>query len=71
MTYKNDPVGPPPTYCSVGLVARSGESGWYRVGGWQGMQPLVWIAGQLQMFNTNQPVEVVYDPTVWETAKGL
>ena len=73
MTYKNDPVGPAPDLCSEGLVARSGNSGWYRVGGWGGegmMQPLVWQDGALCMFNTNQVVEVTYDPAIWENARG-
>ena len=69
MSYKNDPVLAREE--GVGLVTRSGVSGWYRVGGWRGLQPLVWIEGELQMFNTNKPVEVVYDPAIWKVARGL
>jgi hypothetical protein len=68
VTYRNDPVIP--RLADVGLVARSGAE-WYRVGGWRGVQPLVWIEGQLQMFNTNEVVEVVYDPALWKAARGL
>ena len=66
----NTYVGPPPRECSNGLVARSGKSGWYRVAGWDGVQPLVWQDGALCMFNTNEVVEVIYDPQLWVIAKG-
>jgi hypothetical protein len=66
-------VGPPPRECTDGLVARSRDRVWYRVGGWAGegmMQPLVWVEGALCMFNTNEVVEVVYDIGLWKTARG-
>lgn len=62
-------VGPEPKESPVGLVARSGKSGWYRVGGWYGEQPLIRVDGELKFFNTNEVVEVVYDPHIWEFAK--